>query len=245
MQSNKLRTVAATFVAVLGLSACSDDDDNNNNDNVVLPIEATYMVTVSNVTSAQFLTPLGVVIHKHGYAAWETGSTASIGLEELAESGSPATFLAEADANANVIAYTNSEGGAFPAGSSKSVSITVEESAGLHVTVASMLANTNDAFTGLTSWHISDLAVGESMATLSHVYDAGTESNTEAATDIPGPAGNMAGTEGFSTDRGDLVNVVTIHGGVVTQSDGLMTSALTEKDRWLGPAAKVLVTRTK
>ncbi|NOX75872.1 MAG: hypothetical protein GXP17_04510 [Gammaproteobacteria bacterium] len=235
-------TVAVISASLLALSACGDsnnnDDDNSNNGSTV---DATYDITVYNLTNGQPLTPLGVVIHEPAYVPWKLGEAVSTGLEMLAESGDASDFLSEANADAAVVMSVNSSNGPFGPGSSETVSITVDHSASLQLTVASMLANTNDAFTGVRNWSIGGLTVGGSMSTMIRVYDAGTEANSETATSMPGPAAMGMG-EGFNVARDDL-DRLTVHGGVVTADDGLTTSALNESHRWLGQAAKVVVTR--
>jgi hypothetical protein len=103
-----------------------------------------------------------------------------------------------------------------------------------------MLVNTNDAFTGVNGLPIGDLSVGESKIYLSQPWDAGTESNTETAATIPGPAG---GGEGFNPVRDDRDYIAT-HPGVVTGDDGLASSILDESHRFIGPVVKFVVTRT-
>ncbi|MCF6336415.1 MAG: spondin domain-containing protein [Gammaproteobacteria bacterium] len=229
--------VTVTSATLLMLSACGDsnNDDNVSNNN------ATYDITVYNLTNGQPFTPLGVIVHDSAYVPWQLGETVSTGLETLAESGDPSTFLSEANANNAVIMSTSSSNGPFGPGSSETVSITVDHSASLQLTVASMLANTNDAFTGIRNWNIGELAVDDSVSSVARVYDAGTEANSETADSMPGPA---AMGEGFNAARNDL-DRLTVHSGVVTADDGLLTSALNESHRWLGQAAKVVVTRTQ
>ncbi len=223
--------VTVISAGLLTLSACG----NSNND-------ATYDITVYNLTNGQPLTPLGIVMHESAYVPWQLGEAVGAGLEMLAESGNPSDFLGEADANTAVVMSTSSSNGPFGPGSSKTVSITVDHSTSLQLTVASMLANTNDAFTGVRNWNIGKLTVGDSASTITYVFDAGTEANSETANSMPGPA---AMGEGFNANRDDLLNRLTIHNGVVTTDDGLATSALDESHRWLGRAAKVVVTRTQ
>lgn len=229
-------TVGLVSAALLTLSACVHEEDDEDD----MAMQATYQITVSNLTNGQPLTPLGVIIHEPAYMPWRLGSTVSVGLETLAESGDPSVFLSEADANAAVAMSVSSSNGPFGPGTSEMVSISVDHSTNLQLTVAAMLANTNDAFTGVRNWNIGGLAVGESASTMSHVFDAGTEANTETAGSMPGPA---AMGEGFNADRSADLNRLTIHGGVVTTADGLTSSALNESHRWLGQAAKVVVTR--
>jgi len=228
-------TVSLASVALLTLSACVHEEDDDD-----MAMQATYQITVTNLTNGQPLTPLGVVIHEATYMPWQLGSAVSVGLETLAESGSPAAFLSEADANTAVAMSASSTNGPFGPGASEMVSLSVDYSTDLQLTVAAMLANTNDAFTGVRNWDIGGLAVGESATTMTRVFDAGTEANTETAGSMPGPA---AMGEGFNADRSADLNRLTVHGGVVTADDGLITSALDESHRWLGQAAKVVVTR--
>lgn len=239
MRIYKSIVLTGISVALLSLGACNHDDDNNTSskdDNNM----ANYELIVTNITNGQPLTPLGIIIHRQAYSAWDLGESASVGLEMLAESGDPSRFLADADTSVHVEKTLSSEGGPFGPGGKKMLTIVTSKSSALQLSMAAMLANTNDAFTGVANWPIGKLKVGESMTTLSHVFDAGTEVNTETSTTMPGPA---AMGEGFNAARGGL-NVVTIHSGVITVDDGLATSALDESHRWLGAAAKITVTRT-
>jgi len=225
-------TLAATMVT--WLSACSHNDDDH-----MMPAMATYEVAVTNATNGQPLTPIAVVAHTAGYQPWTLGDSASTGLEMLAEGGDVSQFIADADANANVGTTVSSTNGPFGPGATESVEFDVMPASDLQISVAAMLANTNDAFTGLANVAVGELAAGDSMTMMARVYDAGTESNSETAATMPGPA---AGGEGFNTARDDT-DFVSIHAGVVTADDGLATSALNESHRWLGPAAKITITR--
>jgi len=228
--------ITVISAGLLTLSACKHNDDDDD-----MMTQATYDITVYNLTNGQPFTPLGIVVHEPTYIPWQLGEAVSTGLETLAESGDPSAFLSEADANNAVVMSVSSSNGPFGPGNSETVSITVDHAASLQLTVASMLANTNDGFTGVSNWGIGELATGDSTSIMTHVFDAGTEANSETADSIPGPA---AMGEGFNIARDDL-DRLTIHRGVVTADDGLMTSALNESHRWLGQAAKVVVTRTQ
>jgi hypothetical protein len=223
--------------SVLVLAAgCSDDDDNNG---TMMEENARYEVKVTNITHGQPLTPILVVAHHSGYHLWQLGNAASSNLEALAEGGDTSPLLSDAQADMDVAVASASSSGPFGPGAMQSLTIETMYADDLQISVASMLANSNDGFTGVTNLAIGDLAVGESLSTMANAYDAGTEANTEAAANIPGPAGNG---EGFNAARDD-VDFVSIHAGVVTADDGLSTSALTEDHRWLGPTAKIVVTR--
>jgi hypothetical protein len=222
-------------VALLAfLSACNHDDDDK------MDSMSTFEISVINATNGQPLTPVAVVAHTSGYQPWVLGGSASAGLEMLAEGGDVTQFIADADANANVKATLSSTNGPFGPGATETVTIQVKTDNSLQISVASMLANTNDAFTGLANVSVGDLMMGDSISMLAHVYDAGTESNSESATTMPGPA---AGGKGFNTARDDITDFVSIHSGIVSADDGLSTSALNESHRWLGAAAKIIVTR--
>ena len=133
--------------------------------------------------------------------------------------------------------------GVVAPGSSDNVSFTIndEDIADLTLSVATMLVNTNDAFTGTNRLDISVMAVGETRQFNLIGYDAGTEADTEEASSIPGPA---AGGEGFNPARDDDADRVSMHAGVITLNDGLMTSVLTEQHRFDNPVARLSVTRT-
>ena len=72
-------------------------------------------------------------------------------------------------------------------------------------------------------------------------YDAGTEADTELAAEIPGPVG---GGEGFNAARDDQGDRVSMHSGVISQDDGLVTSDLTGQHRFDNPVVRVLIERT-
>lgn len=208
----------------------------------------TYNLTVkvTNITNGQPLTPVAVVLHKSGYSGWGIGSAASVGLEKLAESGSPTDFIAEADADANVLTTGVAGSGPFGPGGSESVDVSVTENKGALLSLASMLANTNDAFAGNLQVAVGAMSVGDSMTVYSHVHDAGTELNTESAGTLAGPADDsMAADKGFSATRDDIHDFVTLHPGVVTMDDGLATSVLNESHRWMNVAARIDITRTQ
>ena len=233
--------ILGTFLCLLMFSVfigCGSNDDND--DDRPAAVEATYMVTATNLTNNQPLSPLAIVIHNEGYEGWYLGDAANDVLEVLAESGNPTDFLGEADGNTEVVDTETGAGIVLP-GDSDFVTMTVTHSSGLLLTGATMLVNTNDAFTGVNAGRIGDLEVGESKIFLSQPWDAGTEGNIETAATIPGPAG---GGEGFNLTRDDR-DFIAAHQGVVTQDDGLVTSVLDESHRFLGPVARFVVTRTQ
>jgi len=229
-------SVCAALLALLLAAGCSDDDGTTPEP--TQPLQIMYQVTVTNLSNDQPLTPLAVVLHGGAYRPWQLGQSASAGLEVLAESGSPADFLQEAKAESDVVAVAMSEKKIDP-GTGDLVTVQGDMDKSIKISVASMLANTNDAFTGINAMAVGDLKVGESITVLAHAYDAGTEANSESAGSIPGPADEGAGYDAARDD----VDFVSVHAGVVSKDDGLAQSVLTEAHRWTGPVAKVMITR--
>ena len=229
------------MVAVL-LSAC--DNDDGSGDRVVAPppvITTTFEVTVSNLTNGQPLSPIAVIAHQNTFPVFTIGNPASAGLETLAEGGDNSALLAEANAATGIGDTASGAAPIGPAGS-ETVSVTFDENMlGLMtISVSTMLVNTNDAITGVSSVPIGAMQVGDSVTMRSIAYDAGTEANTEAAAHIPGPAG---GGEGFNVARDDIADRVAMHIGVVGLDDGFATSDLTGQHRFDNPVATVRIER--
>lgn len=233
----KLISVA---LSALFLAACSDDDEPQMMEieemmEEVVPVTSTYEVTVQNLTYGQPLSPIAAVLHDEGQL-WMIGESASEALEKLAEAGDASDVLALPV----VLASAQSEGIVMP-GMSTTFSISIDDNAMSNISLASMLVNTNDAFTGLNKISLAELEVGTSWTSFVGVYDAGTESNSEASGSIPGPAD---GGTGFDMERDDT-DFVSMHPGVVTQDDGLMTSVLTQAHKFDQPVAYITITRTE
>jgi hypothetical protein len=202
---------------------------------------ASFEVTISNLTNAQPLSPVAVIAHEAGYAIFTIGDAASGALEEMAEGGDNSALLDAAMMDALVVATVSGGAPIGPAGS-ETVTVGVLETdlATLQISVATMLVNTNDAFTSLNA-AVDSMAVGDVMTFRTVAYDAGTEADTEMAIDIPGPAG---GGTGFDPARNDQADRVAMHSGIISQDDGLATSDLTEQHRFDNPVAQVRIERT-
>ncbi len=225
MQVFSVKTVILVLGITSALTGCGGD-----NKNTVLP--AKYEVSVSNMSNFQPISPIGLGLHADGH--WfEIGEKASVALEKLAEGGDNSELLATAMSSVSM-------SGPLLPGATETLSM--EKGFGVyHLSAIGMLVNTNDAFTALDAVDLDSLVVGEPKSFDLLVYDAGTEANSEAAGTIPGPAD---GGEGFNAQRDDK-NVVSIHSGVVTQDDGLVTSVLTEQARFDNPVLRLVITRTK
>ena len=192
-----------------------------------------YKVTVINMTNAQPLSPVAVALHASGNW-WMVGQSASAALETVAESGDN-SGLTGADF---VTASASGDGVVMPGMSGELMVSTTDQSA-VMLSVATMLVNTNDAFTGLNAIDVSAMAVGDAMTYNAPVYDAGTEANSEMAGTIPGPADSG---EGFNAARDD-VDYVAMHPGVVSNDDGLSDSVLTGEHKFDNPSIRIVITR--
>lgn len=239
---NKLVKFPLLLSTMIMLQAC-DSDSSGMIATVPPPAMASFDVSVANMTNSQPLSPVAVVAHESGFSFFTIGMPAGAGLETLAEGGDNSALLAEAAADTLVAASSSGAAPIGPSGS-ESVSLTVLESdvAALSISVASMLVNTNDAFSAVNGLDVSALAVGDSITFTAIAYDAGTESDDESAANIPGPAG---GGEGFNAARDDDADRVTMHAGVISADDGLASSNLTEQHRFDNPVMRVQITRTQ
>ncbi len=224
-RSIKFGAIAAALGSALLLQGCNNDNNPHRS----------FNIEVTNLSNHQPFAPVAAVLHKPGYDGFNLGSTASEGLEMLAEGGDPSAFIAEAEADNKVINTTSGTGILISGGSEtlKLQGISPKP----RLTLAGMLVNTNDGFIGLDEVDISGLGIGESMVLHARVYDAGTEANSEAATDLPGQNG-----EGFNAARDDR-DFIVVHSGVVSQQDGLTGSALDASHKFDNPGAKIVITR--
>lgn len=230
MRNKTLGIIGAPFISAALLSGCYH---NNDDDTIV-----SYEVTVTNLTEAQPLSPPALILHREGYHPWHVGSAAGNGLEQLAEGGTTTTLLTEASMNLAVKA-TAADIAAIPPGASSSVIIGSKDFGNFKLSLAAMLVNTNDGFTGLDAEPLDSLALHDSRSIEVTAYDAGTEANSESAATVPGPA---AGGEGFNSTRDDR-NTVGGHPGVISADDGLTGSALNVSHRFDNPVARITISR--
>jgi len=238
----KMRNILTLLVlsSSIIITGCGGSDSKSSTPVVVpppvlTPITYQYEVTVKNLTNAQPMSPIAVVLHDEGQL-WQLGEPASSAFEMLAESGDNSAVLAE-----SMVLAGQSGAGVLLSGMQETITVSIEDIMPQMLSVATMLVNTNDAFSGINAMVIKDLGVGESISMQTSSYDAGTEMNSELMTTIPGPAG---GGEGFNEIRDD-VNFVAMHPGVVSQDDGLMQSVLTQAHRFDNPTLMIMITRTE
>ena len=215
-------------------SPYSDSDGDgygweNNRTCLVRDSGASYTVTVRNLTYLQVLSPVLAATHSKDVALFQAGHPASPGLTDVAEGGNPTLLQAELD-SLSAVTGTATSGGPVPPASE--ITFTVDGSAG-YISVVSMLVNTNDALMVVNTADLPDES-GEYVTLYARSYDAGTETNDEMCSNIPGPA---CGGEGVSPDD-DGEGFVHIHRGL--QGIGDLDSA---RQAWTDPVAVVTVTR--
>ncbi|PHI34977.1 hypothetical protein CBQ28_21760 [Pseudoalteromonas sp. GCY] len=231
--------LALIAMSTLLLSACGDNDNN-----MVMPeppvepepVEYEFAVTITNLTHAQPMSPIAVLLHQSGHY-FTVGMPASEALEQLAEGGSNSDILADEMTQASI-----STDGPLGPGATTNLSIKTTDLAELKLSLLTMMVNTNDGFSGLNAIDVSALPVGGMQMYRTLAYDAGTELNSEAVGTIPGPADSG---EGFNAERNDNHNMVTMHSGVVGSDDGLQSSTLTSIHKFDNPLLAVTIERVK
>ncbi|MCP5162223.1 MAG: spondin domain-containing protein [Hahellaceae bacterium] len=193
--------------------------------------EATYEVTLTNLTPGQPIAPLMVTTHRSGRSFFQAGEAPSEELAMLAEAGNGLPMAEKLREMPYFSAAEVGSGGTRP-GLSSTVTITghVRD----HLSLGAMLGNTNDAFVALSDVDLPKR--GETLTYLAPAYDAGSETNDEFCASVPGPA---CGGEALSPqDSGE--GFVTIHNGI--HGIGGLDAALYD---WRNPVAKVVIKRVQ
>lgn len=230
-------SLLAMLAATTLLTACGDDDNNDTVDETPpAAVMQTFTVTVTNLTANQPMSPVILASHASDAMLWNAGEMASEAIEKMAEGGDTADIAALGVINSSV----NGTGLLMP-GMSETLTLTLDEADVASISLATMLVNTNDAFTGINSYAIAGMQVDATTAMKFMAYDAGTEANSEAKGTMPGPAD---GGEGFNAARDD-VDFVHIHPGVISMYDGLADSVLDASHRFDNPVLAVTIMRTE
>ena len=206
-----------------------------------MPVSQMFEVTLTNLTTGepgtggQVLSPPIFVTHAAGINLAPVGEAASPALVALAENGDTsglAALAAAAGANAMPTADV------VPPGGSATVTVTADM-VNSSLSVGSMLVSTNDAFIAATDVALFDENGDPVSASLDLMaYDAGSEDNTEMASDIPGPLGlDEAADPPMSNER------VPTEGGVIAAHEGIQgVGDVTEAFAWEEPTAMLTIT---
>ena len=228
----KITTAVGTSIVALGFASNA--------------MAADYQVTVLNLTSGLYFTPVIVSAHAPSLAIFQPGTPASEQLQVLAEGGD-VTPMAELLEGLGASVATGS-GLLAP---HASVEFTLSGNPGDVLSAAAMLLPTNDGFAGLNS--VSLPAAGETVTFTANGYDAGTEGNNEvvgtAEIGVPGfPApppvvasGTGTGASGFALEPEGYVH---IHRNVIGDLDpaGGVSDINALVHRWLNPVASISIT---
>ncbi len=191
-----------------------------------------FEVTVTNITQGEIFTPIMVASHPSGIKLFHLGAAASTSLEVLAESGDTQPLTASLiDAGAFDVVTA---GDVLPPG--QSVRLYVERNGkNNHVSVASMLVPSNDAFFAING--VRGPRNKQARTFYSPAYDAGSEINDELCAHIPGPPFICQG-EGFNPASGE--GYVYIHPGI--QGGGDLDAPSHD---WRNPIAKITIRALK
>ena len=206
-----------------------------------MPVSQMFEITLTNLTmgepgmGGQVLSPPIFVTHAAGINLAPVGEAASPALVALAEGGdaSGLVLLATAAGANSMVAD-----GVLPPGGSLTVTVTADM-VNSSLSVGSMLVSTNDAFIAATDVALFDedgAPVSASLDLMS--YDAGSEDNTEMASDIPGPVGLDAAVD----PEGSNERVPT-EGGVIAPHEGIQgIGDVGEAFAWAEPTAMLTIT---
>lgn len=209
-----------TSLLMSGVALAEEDDDN---------IGVHYFVTITNITRGQVITPPLVASHNNEFRLFKVGEPAIPELVALAEDGPTGDLLTLLGSLDSVYDSTAATGPLLP-GESVTLEIRATKKFG-KIAAVGMLATTNDAFFGIQGVRVPK-KYGKTV--YAPAYDAGSETNSELCSTIPGPpcsspfVRNTANAEGY----------VHIHAGV----HGIGDLDPSRKD-WRNPVAKITLQR--
>ncbi|HPF70073.1 MAG TPA: spondin domain-containing protein [Candidatus Krumholzibacteria bacterium] len=194
---------------------------------------ATYEVIIENLTPAtgdgasQPFSPPILAAHDPRFGVFRPGQLASPELAMVAEDANNGPLVAQLEGSSRVEQVVQGDGVILPGGS-MSFEIRTDGRAD-RLSAVFMLVNTNDGFGGLDGVQLP--ASGERSYWV-RAWDAGSERNTELASDIPGPCCGSHGVRVPTYER------IRPHRGI--QGGGDLDPAVYG---WDGPVAKVTVRR--
>jgi Spondin_N len=194
----------------------------------------TWNVTWTNIaTGFQPLTPPILIVHQNNKPhIWDVGEPAIATLADLAQDPNAGPMKAQFQNNPDVSqAVIGFPGMPTLPGNSRSVQIQTSGSFD-RLDFLSMLANTNDTFTGLSNYHVT----GNDTIDV-YAYDAGTEANNEKIAYIPGPCCGHPFVTDATSETGELIHP-QVDGGILGVGD---LSPATYA--WHGAVARITITQ--
>lgn len=184
-----------------------------------------YELSITNLTKGQPITPPVLAVSTHRFNLYTLGEEASQGLKDLSQDGKTELLKTELeDVGIKVIV---GKGLTMP-GQKQMIRFNAREKD--YVSLAGMLAKTNDAFVGARNIPLR-LKRGESKSLLINTYDSGAELNNESMDFIPafGSSASTVESEGF----------VHPHPGIYGIAD-----LKPETDAFSSMSAKITIKRT-
>lgn len=191
---------------------------------------ATYKITITNLTRGQPIAPAMAATHRPGMSFFKAGDAPSNELASLAEAGNGNPMAALLSGTPG---YSDAQVAASGIGPGMTTTLMVTARRGTdHLSLGAMLGNTNDGFAALR-----DVELPKDRQAISYMadgYDAGSETNDESCSTVPGPA---CGGAALSTeDSGE--GFVHIHAGI--HGIGGLNAAIHD---WRNPVAQVVIER--
>lgn len=199
--------LALTALMVAPVGASGDDDDDG---------PSTYRITVENLTGGQPITPVVAAASDGDFRFFRRGRVASPGLQQLAENGGVPLLAAEAASSPDVDAVEVIGSAPIAPGASIEQIVTLPEESS-RLSLAAMLVCSNDGFAGVSRLRLPEKP-GRIRTVYARAFDAGTELNTEAYSDLVPPCDGMGGS-GMSNPVLAENGVVRRHRGIAGGSD--------------------------
>ena len=199
---------------------------------------ATYDISVENITSGQYFTPVNFAAHDSSADVFSRGAAPSPGVIAVAERGEVPVLAAELAAaiDANGLGVSGVIGDApIAPGQVVTTEFTTDEN---RLSIVSMIICTNDGFGGLDSAWLP--SVGRTHTFYLAGYDAGAELNTENRADlVPAPFCDFEGQGGPGTplDQPEIDGFNRINFHPTLRGVGDQPSSFD----WRGPVLKVTV----
>lgn len=207
----------------------------------------TYTVTITNLTDGQPFTPALATSHKGNTGLFRVGSAASFELKEIAENGNLGPMVERignsTDFHDLVVETGNT--GVPPVMPGETISFQIEAAPPYNfLSWASMLICSNDGFTGVDGVKLPN-HLGQSVSVFTQGYDAGTEMNTEAWSDLVPPCGPLTGQDSMGQGTGSS-DPALAEGGVIHHHGGILGIADLDAaiNDWDNPVGMLTVERT-
>ncbi len=221
-----------------------------------------YVVTMTDLTTGQPMSPPMAATHSGSGAVWSLGAQASFALKEIAENGNNAPMyydLQQARSAGTVydfaqgVSTKNFPSPIVPAGRAapvtpfpQSVSFRIRGNPQAdRLSVASMLVCTNDGFTGVDGLALPK-GKGGSVTVPLYAYDTGTELDNQLLANMMPPCQGLIGVASSTGAPGEAVSRPALaENGSIGVHAGLTTGVgdLKPIHFWTGPVGQLTVTR--